>query len=247
MELIVLDKVDQVGVTLRPDAEEKRDKLIAAAAAITVVETAEQQEEAVACLGRIKTMLNAVEAARKVVKGPVIGLGKKIDDIAKRYCEPATDAFDRVQDLLDDYQRKEQERVAGLERQRQAEIERLRLVEEQARKDLAKAEKAAAKPKAGLNEAEQAALAEDDLFKATRATAVAASTPPATVAKTPGMAQRPTVEFEVTDKEALFKERPHWFDLIPKRSIIRAEITKETKLPGIRVWEETKLVVRSSW
>ena len=120
----------------------------------------------------------------------------------------------------------------------------MRLKEEEARKELARAEKAAARPKAGLTEVMQVETATTNFQQVQDARQTIAYLPVAEVNRTAGMVKRTVLEFEITDKAALYKVKPDWFDLVPKRSIIRAEITSHTNLPGIRVWQETKIGVR---
>ncbi len=245
MELMKLEKVEavQVGPVLA-SAVQKRDTLIANSSAVTIVSNDDQQEAAVDHMRRIKAMLNNTEDARKTVKAPVLNLGKRIDDIAKTFCERLTGELDRLTKLVGGYQEKQRKLIAQQEAARAAEVARLAHEEDEARKRLAKAEKAAARPSAGLSEVEAAAVAEHDLFEAARQTAVVAAAPPAEVTRTSGMVQRTVVEFEITDHAKLYALRPHWFELVPKRAVIRAEITKDTRLDGLRVWEETKVGVR---
>jgi hypothetical protein len=51
--------------------------------------------------------------------------------------------------------------------------------------------------------------------------------------------------FEITDAAALYAVRPEFFTLEPRRSAIKSAINKDTKLTGLRVWEQVNTNVRT--
>ncbi len=245
MELIKLGRVDDVSVSLIPTVEARRDALLVKSEAVKAVDTPEQQDQAMEFARRIKRALNDVEAARKEVKRPVLDLEERIDGLAKDFVKSMREELDRLMLLVSGFQARERIRVQAEEARRQAEVRRLREEEEEARQRMASAEVALAKPRAGLGELAAAEQAEAAVFDAAGRTAVAAAAPPAVVERTSGMVQKKVLTFEVTDAAALYAARPDFFELVQRRSIIRASVTKETVLPGLRVWEEEKVEVRS--
>ena len=245
MELIKLERVNGVSVALVPTAEARRDALLAQSAGVTAVESKPQQDAAMEFARRIKRALKDVEAARKDVKRPVLDLEDRIDGLAKAFVASMQAELDRLMRLVAAFQAQEDERVRQEEQRRQAEVRRLRAEEDEARRRMAEAEAALAKPRAGLGELSAAEQAQAAVFEVMGKAAVAQAQPPAAVERSSGMVKRKVVDFDIVDAVALYAVKPHWFELVPKRSVIRAEITKETNLPGLNVWEEDKVEVRA--
>ncbi|MFM8357981.1 MAG: hypothetical protein ACKOET_05445, partial [Verrucomicrobiota bacterium] len=69
---------------------------------------------------------------------------------------------------------------------------------------------------------------------------------PVPVAKPKGLSVTPTLRFEVTDVLVLFTARPELVDLVPKTAAINAALRGgDREIPGLRVWEETRVGVRA--
>jgi len=92
---------------ITPDAHELKRNALAVAAPITKVENAKEQLTAVDALKQLKAVRNGMELSRKAVKAPVIDLGRKIDDIAYNFLADVTRAENRLQGLVNHYQRKQ--------------------------------------------------------------------------------------------------------------------------------------------
>jgi len=227
-------------------AREQADKLIAQGQAIVAVGNPEEQTIAVIAAKSIKTWLAEVEKSRKAVKEPVLALGKRIDEIARDYAEPLEAEMNRIGELVGEFQQKEAERVREAERKRQEEIARVERERQAAAELEREANERLADESATLSDAEQAALASQMVAQATEKKDDIVRAPLPEASRTTGMVSRfDVVKFEVTDAAALYKLRPHWFRLEPKRSVIMDEITKDTVIEGLKVWTENKVGFRA--
>src|ERR1017187_6593682 len=120
---------------ITPSAYALQKAAIAAAIAIVRVETDEELAVAVAALQLLKNLRNGMETTRKLVKAPVIELGKDIDAKAANFLEKPKHEEDRVAGLINHHQKK----IMEAQRAEQQRIEReqaevLRLEDEARRK-----------------------------------------------------------------------------------------------------------------
>ena len=124
------------------------------AAMVAVVETPEQNESAVAVQRDLKTLLSDMEKARKACKEPVIAFGKAIDSGKDSFCLPLDKELMRVSARIGDFAAvQEAKRKAAdaarlleqqkLERERQAELNRIAAEESAKRRDIQEAERKA--------------------------------------------------------------------------------------------------------
>lgn len=128
----------------------------------------------------------------------------------------------------------ESKRLEGLKRQSP---EKTAAAQKEIAKAQAELEKTnAQKPQPATNIAQEIA-AEEKVITTQNELQRAQTVAPARMTRAAGMRIRTLVKFEITDRIALQRARPEFFDLVEKKSVINAAITKDTVLPGLRVWE----------
>lgn len=242
---IILSRPGQVD-GINALAEEQRANLIQQGQRVTSVASPEEQAVATIAATSIKKWLAEVEKNRKEVKAPVLEVGKRIDALAKEYIAPLETELNRLAGLVMTFQQAEAKRVAEAERQRQAAIAKAEADRKAAEALRLEAERKLSAEDAGLSDVEEATLAEAWQTDATKKVDEAIRAPLPVKARATGMIQREQVIcFEVTDAAALYKVHPEWFELVPKRAMIRDAINKDTVLPGLRVWTEDKVGFRA--
>ena len=103
MQTLQLLNVDQALVSLAPNAEGERDKLVAQAKDITGI--ADELDFAVAAdvLRQLSTLRKSVEDTRAEVKKPVLNLGRQIDGLAASFAGPVETEARRINSLIADY------------------------------------------------------------------------------------------------------------------------------------------------
>ena len=178
-------------------------------------------------LKRLKKITRDVEAARKMVKAPVLELSRKIDGTAKDFVDEPSQEANRLSRLIGAWQAAEREKQAkarceALEKERQAREEALR--------------KAQA---AGTPDEEQMAVVEGANAVQAARQAVAATK----AAEPQGTRLLKFKKFEVLDIQELFEAHPECVRFEPDGDVIRAMIKKTDSIPGLRIWEEVKTVV----
>lgn len=136
---------------------------------IGIVKDQTSQELAAVALSEVKAVLRDIENRRTELKSPVWELGKQIDAKAKQISADLAGEAKRVYDLIDAFQSDQREQREAVERERQAELQRIenerlekiseanRILQQQAN---ARAEELRAIEQAALkaNAAEQAGL-----------------------------------------------------------------------------------------
>lgn len=221
-------------VNLEPEAVEKRDAVIVAARAITNVSDPFEAEAAADALRAVSDLAKQAEANRKIVKEPVLELGRKIDGIAKGYANDLDVEKARLSRLLGEFQAVERTKAEAA--QRAAAAEARRMAEE--------AERASAEVELTTNadEAERAkqAAAAAEAAAVTARVAVAAAAP----VKPCGVAVREVWKFEVTDLAALYKARPDLCVIEPNGPLIRETVKVNQSIPGLRIWKEAGASIR---
>lgn len=252
---------------ITPDAYALKKAAIELALPIKKVETEDEQALAVAVLKEFKSIRTGIEATRKSVKAPVIELGKKIDSIASMFMEDANREEQRLQGLINHYQRKQLElQRAEEERLRREQAEAARLVEEARRKQ----EEAERANDPALKR--EAAKLEERALDAQLSNELSGGV--VAVAKPKGLVVKSRLNFEITDAILFCQAWPQFFTwhadtetLKVKRREIVEELNREDckgafhlthfpeELPtqtdsrivrpaGMRVFEETKSHVR---
>lgn len=228
-------------------AEEKRKALLKAADATPIVDSPSSQAEAFALLSEIKGWLKQVEESREQVKKPVLDIGRRIDRLAKDHCTALEAAAAGLQAMLETYHDQEKIRLIEDQKRKDEEIEFQQRIESEAKWEEEQAKKLLDRPDATEEDLQRAADAEEDRINIEKQTLATMRTPVIReVSKPAGMTVRPTIKWEITDAELLFKAMPNFFRLEPNRALINASVGAKTNLPGLKVWEETKITTRTS-
>lgn len=218
-------------IVVNKEALERKADLLELAGAVVAVGTQSELEVATERRRGIQRLLTEVETTRKAVKSPVINLGKRIDEIAEQFCLALNGELTRIKGLMDGFARAEDKRVQKdqqeLQRQ-QAEAAQ----KAQAAQDDAERIANLKKPSAKQEIAAQVRI-EESVMEVNRVQIIA----PTVVSRAAGLTIKKEVLFEIENVTELYKVRPEWFTLEPKRSVIKQSISKETSLPGLRVWE----------
>jgi len=221
-------------VELAPDSFERRSIALNAAARVPAVADAMDAEDAADALRLLSALVKDVEAARKVVKEPVLDLGKKIDSTAKEFVADVVAEKVRIETALGTFQAAEQRRADAERRAAQDEADRLA---REAAKAQREADRATNHGEADRTQ-QVAAQAEAAAIEARVAAAEIAPVKPT------GVAVRQPWKFEVTDIKALFAARPDLCVIEPNNAGIRAQIPHNQNIPGLRIWQEAKASVR---
>lgn len=235
-------------VALVNGAEKTRDALLRRLASIKKVDNQASLIRATDVLKEAREMLRQVEDSRKVIKKPVLEIGRKIDALADAFASSLDDAFRGLNHLVSEYMAEEERKRREAEEARAAEaarIEAKRAAEAAKIEEALQAKLAAAETEKARERAE--AQAEARLEKlGDKAAGQYASLAPAPVAqKVEGVATRREWKFEVVDVEALHAAYPHLVRLVPEVAAIKAALRGGTvNLPGVRAWQETQAVVK---
>jgi hypothetical protein len=231
---LTLSGLQNAQIDIIPEVYTRRDVAVLEARQITSIGDAFEAESAADALRAVSTIAKEIEEARKIVKDPVLALGKKIDETAKTFVADLITEKDRLQRLLGDHQAAEQRKADKLRREAQEEADRLA-------REAAQAARAAerATTDAQAEQAQQAAaVAEVKAVEARVAVAEIKRDGPS------GTVLRQTYKFEVTDIKALFKARPDLCVIEPNGAAIRAQIPHNQNIPGLRILCEAKASVR---
>lgn len=232
-EVLVVSKVNDVFVGTGQDWETNRDDALEVAGGVSLVNNDMTAELAAEALRSLKFIRTETESSRKRVKEPVLRLGQDIDAKAKDFLKDVVREEERINRLLAEHQhrlRKEAE-----ERERKAREEAQRLERERA---------------AALRAADMARTAEDrkaniekasELLQTKQQTLSIATAPPP---KPEGVAATAFWDYEIQDAAEAFKNRPDFFELVPKRRVILDSLAAGNRhVPGLRIFETTKVRV----
>jgi hypothetical protein len=231
---LTLSGLQNAQIDILPEVFTRRDIAVLEARQVVTITDAFEAECAADALRGVSTIAKEIEAARKIVKDPVLALGKKIDETAKTFVADLLTEEARLQRLLGDHQAAEQRKADKLRREAQEEADRLA-------REAATAARAAerATTDGQAEHAQQAAaVAEVAAVEARVAVAEIKREGPA------GTVLRQTYKFEVTNINALFKARPDLCVIEPNGAAIRAQIPHNQQIPGLRIWCEAKVSVR---
>lgn len=115
---------DGYQITITPEAEKQKATILTAARAVVAVTDTDSCDIAQSRLRSLASVRTAVESSRKIVKAPVIDLGKRIDNIAADFVADVVAEEARLSGLVTEYAREQQrikreaELAAEQERQR---------------------------------------------------------------------------------------------------------------------------------
>ena len=224
-------------VVISPAAYEAKRVALQLAAAVTEVTDLASQTAAAQALATVKGLADQVEQSRKIVKDPVLKIGKEIDSTASTFTTELTIEARRLSLLVGNFQDAERRKAQqAAEETRKAEQQR---IEQQ---------KAEERARAGQEVKGRTGTLSQDLQQIqTRAAADVAQIRQAginaAVAAPTGATIRKSWKFEVTDVQALFKSNPTLCTIEPNNAAIRAVIAHNQAIPGLRVWSETAAIV----
>lgn len=194
---------------IAPSALELKRVALATAKPIKRVTNPEEQSAAVTALKELKSIRSGMETTRRLVKAPVLELGKKIDEAAHNFMEALDGEELRVQGLINHYQREQlriqREAEQALERER-AETARL---EELARKKNEQAE-LAVDPEVQKQAAREAAALEQQAAERRLDEELIGTI---TVAKPKGLVVKQRLDFKILDPLVFCQAYPdfwHW-------------------------------------
>lgn len=260
--VIISHGIGSVTVDSDTQAVFDRNAMIAGAACIKSVSCEFELENAVEVLRELKGLLKSTEESRRVVKEPVLDLGRRIDDVAKKFIAPIDVELHRLTKLVGDYQAAEQ--AKRMEAMRIQQIEQARIESERRRVEAAEA--ARLKAIADAQEAEELAFTSKERNEAQEAqkaaqaaqariaeTAAAIKSeqdrlalPVAQIAKPSGLVTKQVWKFEVLDVWALAASDRNLVRIEPNTQAINQVIKiGRTTIPGLRIWSETVTEVRS--
>ena len=145
---------DGYQIQITPEAEKQKATILSAARAVVAVTDADSFDIAQSRLRSLASVRTAVESSRKIVKAPVIDLGKRIDGIAADFVADVVAEEARLSGLVTEYAR-EQQRIKR-EAELAAEQERQRVERERHEAEMA-AQREAARIERERQAAERAA------------------------------------------------------------------------------------------
>lgn len=223
--LIVRDD-SALSISFTEAAEHLKFVALQDAALIGKVANAGEQESAVAAQVALKTLINTVEKARKEAKAPVLAYGQKIDDTAKAFVKDISDEMMRISLLVGDYQALE---AAKAQAAQKAENERLAALEREKNAELAKAETH-----------DQLDSIQEKFNERARSESVAVAPN-----RVEGQRVTEDWDIAVSDIWALARAHPGMVKIEPRLSEIKAALKAGVKVAGITARPIVKATVRA--
>jgi hypothetical protein len=269
---IAVKGVSAVAVEIHSDAYNRRAEIIEAANFCPpAVTDADTQAEVTNVLRDIARLLKETEDGRKLVKAPVLDLGKRIDAAAAEFVQTLEAQKARLNGMLVAYETEQRRIAMEAERKRQEEIRKQEAEAELARKRALLAETEAREKREAAERAareavnpEARAKAQEEARKAAEAQRQAAAAqvqqeeaaklqqaellraPAPVVTRAAGASVQTPWTFEVLDIKALYAACPDLVELSVKRSDVLALIRGGTReIPGLRIFQETKVNIRA--
>lgn len=264
-------ELNKLTIKLTPEAEGAKALALEKAEFILAVTDAAAQREAIQCAADLKAFARDVEKARKEVKAPFWAAGEAIDAAAKTAVKTVQEEADRIERLIADYQRKEQEKADAIRREQEAIARKI-----EADRIAAEREKLRLEQEAFRKEQEAARLAQEAKTKAARAAAEAerlrleqerldremtAPEPPPPVIlpqapivpKAEGQAVRVEYEYEIEEgglAKLYAAYGTRFIKMEPDRAAIRYWLNSpgivDPKLPGLKITKTTKVSVKAA-
>lgn len=214
---ITLHNADEVRIAVKQEAEDLKRNLIAQAACIKEVDDDFTAQCGAEIIVGIKRLIKEMEAARKDVKAPILEIGRKIDDIAKAFCESLVDEQCRINYMLIKYNDK-------IEKARQLAI--------------AEAERKAKEAQAKIDAERKAEPARESIFESvmhrTEALQEARTIAKEKTLEGSGVSFRTVVDFEVEDVLELVKHHLDMVTITPKRSVIIQSLKAGHNIHGVK-------------
>jgi hypothetical protein len=138
---LILTDTTARDVIFPPEAVSIRDNAIEKSSLIARVTNAEQNDEAIEAQRALKEVVSVMEKCRKLAKEPALNEGRRIDSRVAEFLEPAVAELNRIARVTSDFaalelakrraaENAENERLAAIERQREAELAKAKTLEQ---------------------------------------------------------------------------------------------------------------------
>ena len=251
-DILTLTGIGTPTITITADAQKLKADALSLAANVGIIEDMMDRDMADAAMRAINNILKPLEKCRKLIKEPVLQVGKDIDASAKDYAKQLQSELDRLSREAGRYdaEAREKERLEQIEAQRAAQAAHQKEMDEAAerqRKAQEEADKLRQQALEATDAEQQAKLeaeAEQREIEAERKLAEEAKAIDLVVRKEvkelapsavpTGACVRGTWEYDITDADALYKERPSCFKLEPVKSEISKALDETNgKLTGV--------------
>jgi len=224
-------------VSICSSAYEAKRAALTAAGKIREITDFNSLDAAAKALGQVKGLIDVVEASRKLVKEPILKAGKQIDELAKSYSADLKEEAERLSAITGAYQEAEKRKT---ERIRQEAIEKERqLLEELNAYQAERIQKGGEGYEIAADLDAMQGMTADKIAETRIKLSNAIGPKPA------GLSARENWKFEVTNIQTLYRSHPELCVISPNNAAINAVIKNNQNLPGLRIWRETKAVVRS--
>lgn len=233
-------EISQASITIR-------DALVSYAASLTLPHDAESAQHCAEVGGRLQKLIKSAEDMEAELRAPVNGWLKRLRERLNEYLSSVKEQKQRLADGYAAFQASERQRVEAEKAAREAEIRAAQLAMDKAQIEAHEAGKAMQSEdelSAALEAEKQAKEREEQLRQAVLYQPKAV--------KAGGASSKTEVCFEVIDAIALYNATKNdqgfspFVKLEPNRAALKASISKDTRLPGLKVWTEEKATFRSA-
>lgn len=218
----------QTASVFKPEAETKRDEVVATAEGVECIKSPAAQQIAANCLIEIQNLLGVIEEGRKTLKKPFDDFGAKIQTEVKALIKPLEEQKARLKKMMGEYQADLERKARQEQAERDAEVNRL------------------AQEKAKLEEAPPTAATEakrQEIDQQMGANLIQVEAP-----KAKGVNMRPVRKFKVLDLAKLYAAHPELVKLEERtleiNKLIRAEGNEKLEVPGLELFTEMEVATR---
>lgn len=209
--LTINDNLADFTVAISDDAYAQRKNAIEMGQSIVSVANETQLQDCIAAASMVHALVKGIDAAHKEVKAPILAASKQIDETRRNFNAALELEKTRLDRLATVYVTN---RDAEARKAREAELA------------LIAQETAAESSNGDIERLRELAQRKNELTVKPTVT---------------GALTRETWEYEVLDLGALYAARPDLVAVTPCRALILAAIQGGVNLPGLRVYQETKV------
>lgn len=258
--VLAISGVTDVKLAIKLKANAAKISALALAGEVVAVTDADGQKRAGEALRRIQSLIRETGQSHKLIKAPVLELGRRIDAAASTFTAELEAEKTRITGLVAEFQKAEMVKAENL-RKMQDRLDAKRREDEERKLAEAKAEEERLQKQALQNvdvddpeaernrQASSRATAEREAQELKAREAQSSRTPVAAPPKARGVSAQKVRVFEVTDIHALYAARPDLVELTPKAGLINREINapnlaKTPEIPGIAVEEDVRVAAR---
>ena len=218
----------QTASVLKPEAEKKRDEVVATASGVECIKSPAAQQIAANCLLEIQGLLSSIEEGRKALKKPFDDFGKKIQTDVAALIGPLEAEKARLKKMMGEYQSELEQKAREEQAVRDREVERLAQEREKLEQLAPTAETEARR---------------EEINRQMGANLVEAEAP-----KPAGVSTRPVRKFRVLDLAKLYAARPDLVKLEERAAeinkVIRAPGNESVLIDGLELYTEMEVVPR---